>query len=178
MHFVVELFLDESADRAVRAIWRSLASAGVSSTIDEIGSHPHVSLAMCRELDAARFQPVLERFAAETPPLEVVLASVGVFPTEEGAVFLAPVVSRRLLDLHEGLHGHLSAFGGQSEPYYRPGNWVPHCTVAFGVADDLIPRAVQVCKGAGLPLSGRLVRAALVQYLPARVLYAFDLVGR
>ena len=103
MGFAIELFFDPAADAAVRTIWRALADASHSPTMLEIGSRPHVSLAVCGALDAQRFRPVLEAFARETP-LEFVLASVGAFPTAEGVVFLAPVVTRRLLNLHQTFH--------------------------------------------------------------------------
>lgn len=32
-------------------------------------------------------------------------------------------------------------------PYYRPGRWVPHCTVGFGLDQDQIPEAFRVLHG-------------------------------
>ena len=177
MPFAVELFLDAAADAAVRAIWRALADAGVLRTMLDIGSHPHVSLADSEDLDAERFRPVLEAFARETRPLECSLASVGVFPTDEGVVFLAPVVTRQLLALHRAFHARCSAFGAEASAYYRPGNWVPHCTLAMGVAPAAVPEAVRVCLDAGVPIRGRFERVALVEFRPVRVVYAFDLAG-
>jgi 2'-5' RNA ligase len=174
-HYAVELFFDPSADAAVRSIWRSLADGGVPSAIQDMGSHPHVSVAVTDELDVARFRPVLESLARETPALELALASVGLFPTSEGVVFLAPAVTRPLLDFHAQFHAQFQQFGGRSWPYYLPGNWVPHCTLAMGVSRESLPEALHLCLEAPLPIRGRIVQAALVEYRPVNVLYAFDL---
>ncbi len=120
---------------------------------------------------------MLEAFAWDTAPLECSLASVGVFPTEEGVVFLAPVVTRELLDLHQEFQMRLDEFGARCSAYYRPGAWVPHCTLATGVARAAVPQAVPVCLDAALPIRARFERVALVEFWPVKVLYAFDLAG-
>ena len=51
--------------------------------------HAHISLVVCDGLDVEQFRPVLAQVAAETPRLPCILASVGVFPTDEGVLFLA-----------------------------------------------------------------------------------------
>ena len=177
MPFAIELFLDPDADAAVRSVWRALADAGVSRTMLDAGSQPHVSLADSRDLDVERFRPVLEAFARETPPLECSLASVGAFPTEEGVVFLAPVATRELLELHQAFHERLGEFGARSSAYYRPGNWVPHCTLAMGAARTAMAEAVTLCLDMALPIRGRFERVALVEFRPVKVVYAFDLAG-
>ncbi len=177
MAFAVELFPDPDTEAAVRTMWRALADAGLSRTLLEIGSYPHVSLADCGDLDADRFRPVLQAFAGETPPLEFVLASVGVFPTGEGVIFLAPVVTRRLLDLHQTFHIRFSGFGAVSSAYYLPGNWVPHCTLATGVAAAAMLETVRVCLENTRTIRGRFERVALVEFRPVKVVYAFSLTG-
>ena len=117
MAYAIELFLDPAADAAVRSIWRALADAGVSRAMLDAGSHPHVSLVDSSDLDVERFRPVLAAFARETPPLECSLASVGAFPTDEGVVFLAPVATRELLDLHQEFHERWGDFGARSSAY-------------------------------------------------------------
>ena len=143
----------------------------------DIGSHPHVSLADSEDLDAERFRPVLEAFARETPPLACSLASVGLFATREGVVFLAPLVTRELLDLHDAFHRRFGEYGARSSAYYRPGNWVPHCTLAMGATATASAEAVRLCLDAALPIRGRFERVALVEFRPVRVVYAFELVG-
>ena len=132
--------LDEAAAEAVRGLSRNLEfprPAGVES-----GVAPHVTLAACSGLDVESFRPMAAELAARTQPLACTLASVGVFPTAEGVLFLAPTISPELVQLQLVVLQHLRQAGGEIEPYWMPGAWVAHCTVATGVPRDAIAAAV------------------------------------
>jgi 2'-5' RNA ligase len=175
MPFAVELFFDEAADQAVRAICHTLANAGISTTMQANGSCPHVSLGVCEEVDATRFRSALMNVAHKTPALEFSLASVGLFPTAEGVVFLAPVVTRDLLKIHEAYHAVFAEYAGSRWAYYLPGNWVPHCTLAINLPRDRIAAAVDLCRDAALPIQGRFEWVGLTQFPPVTRLYGFEL---
>jgi hypothetical protein len=84
------------------------------------------------------------------------------------------VVTPALLDLHEAFHRRFSAFGARSLAQYRPGNWVPHCTLAVGVRASAITDAVRLSLAAELPIHAWFQRVALVEFRPVRVLYSFE----
>jgi hypothetical protein len=46
--------------------------------------------------------------------------------------------------------------------HYRPGVWVPHCTLAGGVDGDLVERALEAVLGAQLPIVAAVADVALV----------------
>jgi len=50
-----------------------------------------------------------------------------------------------------------------ARPYYLPGNWIPHCTLACGLSLDAIPAAVEVCSRAMLPVTTNVKRIGLVE---------------
>jgi len=45
-------------------------------------------------------------------------------------VFLAPVVTAELLEIHRSFHEGLEARYILSDSYYLPERWVPHCTIS------------------------------------------------
>jgi len=175
--YAVELYFDEATDEAVRAIWHRLADAGISTGALVNGARPHISLGGCQELDATRFRSALMSFAHKSPPLEFALASVGVFPTAEGVVFLAPAVTRDLLNLHEAIHTVFAEYAVSPWTLYLPGNWVPHCTLALNLPQDRIAAAVDLCRDAALPIQGRFERVGLTQFPPLTHLYDWELGG-
>lgn len=97
MAHAIEMFFDEHADTAVRALWQQLATAGLPSlaTWTHRRHRPHVSLTVTGSLDRADLagQPV------------------------------------------------------EHWPYYLPGRWVPHCTLAQGLGRDEITEAFRVLHG-------------------------------
>jgi 2'-5' RNA ligase len=175
MPFAVVLSLDHAADAAVQALSRRLDPTRFPGLISGGEVHAHISLAACEGLDVEQFRPVLAHFAAETPSVPCTLASLGVFPTDEGVIFLAPTASRALIDVQEQMVDRLGRVGAQVGAYWVPGSWVPHCTLAIGIPRELIPAAVGVCHAAFRPISGHLRQVGLFEIGPVGPRYAFDL---
>ena len=141
------MFFDEHADAAVRALWQQLATAGLPSlaTRTHRRHRPHVSLTVTESLDQADLAQVRSVLAGHLPA--VLLDALGTFPGSEGALFLAIVVTEDLLALHARVHQALSGQPVTHWPYYLPGRWVPHCTLAQGLGRDEIAAAFRLLPG-------------------------------
>lgn len=159
MGLAIELRFDPFAERAVHGVWEAVRAASGSSRLFELASRPHVSLAVYPEGVRGPLDEALAGFRAV--PLPFVLASAGTFPGAEGAVFLAPVVDEALLRIHAAWHERAP----ESHEYYRPGAWVPHCTVGFNLADAAIAPAVAAARAA-LPIRGRFASIGLIEFDP------------
>jgi 2'-5' RNA ligase len=178
MGYAVELNLSRDGAARVVKVWESLASEAISSVMLDVGARPHISLAVFEDLDPEVLRVDLRRFAELTRPLSVELASVGTFPTGEGVVFLAPVVTQELLAAHSRFHRFLQDRGVDCVEYYRPGKWVPHCTVAMDVAPDKMGAALEICVHSEAFGAVELDEVSLIEFRPAREIYAFPLGGR
>src|SRR5262245_66205787 len=108
MPYAIELALDPESATVVRRVWRELAGAGIEYMAAS-GARPHVSLGIWESLDRDRADAELTRFAAETSPVRVAFASVGLFPGV--AVFLAPTVPAALPELQPGFHRRSGGLG-------------------------------------------------------------------
>ncbi len=175
--FAAELFFDPAGDARLRELWARIQAAGVPSRLLTWGHVPHVSLAVCDELDAAQFAEELARFAAEERPLGLSLVSVSTFATAEGVLFLGAVKSRALLELHERFWRRFAAHARRPWDYYRPEQWVPHCTLTTGLDSAQLAAALPICVGAGLPIEVVAESVALVRPREARVLARFPFGG-
>lgn len=126
MGYAVELFLEDSAAEAIRKLFEL-----TDSLMLRIEASPHVSLAVFDNVDTSRLIDVVRSFAEDTQAFNIRLCSIGLFPSEENIVFLAPVVTTELLTLHKFFHDKLKAAGLCSDSNYLPGTWVPHCTITM-----------------------------------------------
>ena len=169
MGFAVELHLDEASAAVVRSLWRRLAAAPIGAAPHGAGARPHVTLAVADGLDLPAAERLIADLARSTRPLPVTFSSLGVFATDPAVLFLAPVVTRELLRLHKQFHAHFGAVADRPWPYYAPGAWVPHCTLA-----ERFPRAslglaaATAAEAVALPLAGRLDRVGIVQFRPVQ----------
>lgn len=177
MGFAVEMYFDRQAEERIGMLWEELASRGIDCLLPAVGSRPHISLAVFEQIDLDRMQEEVERFAARQRPVPLTLSSVGVFPTPEGVVFLAPVVTPELLEAHRRFHERIEATRSRSRDHYLPGQWVPHCTIATSLTHDRVPLTLEICgrSRAFGPLV--LTEVGLVEFRPVREMGTYALRG-
>jgi len=166
MPFTIQLDLDEHTEAIIAAVADRLMTVPGLETVRQIGDVHHLSLGVYEDLPIDIIMPRLLRFADTISPLDIRLANVGIFP---GAViFLGPVVTGELLELHRRFHTAFAAFSGSCWPYYHPCNWVPHVTIALNVKN--IPAAVEEIMRVWKPGSARLDALRLIEFQPVRTL--------
>jgi len=113
--------------------------------------------------------------AARSQPLPCTLASLGVFPTSEGVLFLTPGISAGLVQLQLVVLGHLKQAGAEIEQYWTPAHWVPHCTLAIGIPRETIGSVVAMTLTKFHPIAGHLVRLSVYALDAPELCYEFPL---
>lgn len=135
---------------------------------------PHVTLAVLAGATAdAVVVAAAARLAAGRGALAIDLASIGLFTAPDTVLFLAPVVTRQLLDWHAAALAALPA--ASIHPQHRAGAWVPHVTLAAGLIDA--PGGLAAVGTPPLPLRAWLDRLEVVRFPPAVVLASHPLPG-
>lgn len=178
MGHAVQLLLGATSRERVLALWQLLADEGVSSLLPDLGSVPHISLAVFDDLEVERILPVLADFARETSSVPITFAAAAAFPGDEGVVYLAPVVTGELLDAHEDFHARLAATDLECHPCYRPGSWVPHCTVGQDLPAGAIATALDHARRANVFGPAELDALTLVAFRPVVTLKTIALAKR
>ncbi|MDA1194608.1 MAG: 2'-5' RNA ligase family protein [Planctomycetota bacterium] len=164
MPFAVVLLLNGSAAEAIRSLWRELADARLSVPLLDLELPPHLTLASYDTIEVGEARPAFTSFAAEETPEPVALSTIGTFPGDAGVLYLAPVPTRGLLELHAGFHERFSALDQPVGAHYFPGTWVPHVTLAMGLSDADLARAIALVRQSQLPIEGQLDRLELVEF--------------
>ena len=160
MALAVCLLFDRRSERAVRALWDRLEQAGVPS----LGSHthgrhvPHVSYAVLRSWDQTAVTAALVPLGGGAP-IELSFDGVGLF--RRGRTWLLAGVSADFVARQQRVVEAVTATGAELHNHYRPGTWLPHCSLAPRATLAQLPIAVAAVLDV-LPLTARLDRAALV----------------
>lgn len=170
MPYAVEMFFDKESDAQIRKIWRSLKESGISSWMEDSGSVPHVTLSVFGRLDVDDSDRRLASFAEKVSGPRLVFASIGAFPTDEGVLFLSPVVTGELLRVHRAFHDVFADLREDQFPFYLPDSWVPHCTLAINVKREEIHKALENVIRDYRPICAEVDRVALVEYHPVKIL--------
>lgn len=174
-HCAIELNFDPASEQRVRDIWQSLADAGVSRSMLQSNSRPHISFDVSDSFDPDRIGDALHAFTQSLAVVPVRLMSLGMFLTDPAVLFLAPVVTPLLLDAHRACHELIRPIAVNPRPYCQPDAWTPHCTLAFSVDRLRLHDAVEACERVSLPIAARLESVSLVQYRPAQAMMTLPL---
>ena len=93
----------------------------------------------------ANLSPLRSVLAQHRPALH--LTVLGALPGSQGVPFPGVAVTESLLTLHARTHQALAGQPVTHWPYYLPGHWVPHCTLAQGFDKDEIAGAFRLLPG-------------------------------
>lgn len=164
MSYAILVYFDPVTEAKLQALKDRLAFPGSNPT--HLAARPHISLTGCEVGNPADLAEALWVVAGRTPVMEVLLSSVGVFPTDEGVVFIAPAVTGSLLNLHAAMHRLLDSLHIVCHPYYRPDTWVPHATITMNIPAAALPNAIETCRNSNVFGPAWLEEISLISYPP------------
>lgn len=175
MPYAIEMFFDKNSDAYIRQIWRTLKENDISSFMHDSGNTPHISLAVFNKLDVSDADQKLHDFSARMPKFQIPLVNIGTFPTGEGVLFLSPVVTEELLHFHKALHDLFNDAKDDQWPFYLPGLWIPHCTLALNLTREKLHEAFDAVLSTHKPLGVEVDRIGLVEFHPVKVIKEYKL---
>lgn len=174
MPLAAQVTFDPALEEKIIHLWRVLAERGVSTTPSSDGIRPHLTLGVCEELDMGVYAPIIQTLAEETLRFPIVFSGFGVL-FEPSVVFLTPVISTRLLQLHKQFWLGFPVFAQKPVESFRPDAWAPRCDLAVNLHPDHVGRALDACRRFSLPLQGKITEIGVVSLPPVRVLCSYEL---
>jgi 2'-5' RNA ligase len=123
------LLLDATGDHAVRRLWTALEGAGVATLATHTHGHhvPHLSYASLRGYDLEAVRSALAALP-EAAPVPLHFDGFGTF--RRSRCWLAPAITSDLAARQQRVVEAVQATGADLHRHYRPGDWVPHLTLA------------------------------------------------
>jgi 2'-5' RNA ligase len=175
MDYAIVVYFDQNADKYISQLMRNICDAGTNTYMLDVGIKPHLTLAAFKENDVEKLLTFLNEYANGTSVFEVKFLSLGIFPYNSSVIFLAPVVEGEFIKLHKNFNSELKKIIINFEPYYLPGEWVPHCTLATRMHNEELHRALEVSTRDFKPLVASITHIGLVQCNPFKEIVAFEL---
>ena len=160
MALAVCLLFDRRSERAIRALWDRIEQRGVASLRSHThGRHvPHLSYAVLRQWDQGAIAQALCDNGSGAP-VELSFDGVGVF--RRGRTWLVAGVSADVAERQQRVVDLVTATGADLHKHYRPGVWLPHCSLVPRATLAQLPDVVATVMDV-LPLRVTLDHAALV----------------
>jgi hypothetical protein len=127
------LTFDSQTDATVRGMWQIIEDAGLPSLMLQRDYPPHLTLAVCEDMDLDGLTAHLPEFIAAFPPLHVDFSGLGIFSAIDPVVYLTVTRSPALTALHSAFWDLVGGYSSSLSQYYHPRAWVPHITLDQGM---------------------------------------------
>jgi 2'-5' RNA ligase len=177
--YSIGLYFDSKTDFLVREVWKILSEHQLSDYYLRSGNRPHITLAIFSETDIETAEQLLFDFSQSVTPFFLSFQQIGIFTGPDWAVFWAPVVTTKLLELHSDLHNKFGAFSTYPDfTFYNPGKWIPHCGLAMEIKEyQQIPEILELCRNLPPPHETEVTEIGLISFRPVNHLFTFPLSG-
>jgi hypothetical protein len=160
MALAVCLLFDAHTEHTIRRLWRRLENDGVPTLLSHThGRHvPHLSYAVLRSFELGKVADALALLPDEGP-MTLHFDAIGMF--RRSRTWLVPSVTSDIARRQERVVEAVESTGADLHQHYRPGVWVPHCTLAPRTTLERLPAVASVVFDV-LPLVTTADRAALI----------------
>jgi 2'-5' RNA ligase len=143
MRIAITLSFDPQTAASIRLIWQQLAQQNIAVPGVTSGYHPHITFAVYDTDDIEFYHQKLLPFVTSLRSFPIRLDVLGIFP-ERGILFLAPRMSRALMNMHQAA---VDAFGDNPiAAHLLPDRWTPHCTLAIPASPQQMTDGVLWCQ--------------------------------
>ena len=159
MLYALELFFDAVSEERIRSYWRLMDN----DYLVRVHSTPHVTIGVFEDIPLKQANETLRATAKTIAPFPVTFQSIGMFTHPGMHLFLTPVVTQELLDFHVRLFEQFSFCDSEDFAYYRPGQWVPHCTICSAQNADELACAVRTLTQAHEPFTAQVTHLAWIE---------------
>lgn len=144
MYGVLACF-DNETEKYFKNLWQQLVDNNISYYSEEVKDRrPHITIADYNKLDEKKFIEDMDKFYNSKPKIQVTLSVLGTF-LNSGTLFIAPALSKELLNFHNRYHECFEQYNDEPSSFYLPDKWIPHCTIANRLSQEKLLGAFNYC---------------------------------
>jgi hypothetical protein len=143
MGFSFNLKIAGASAPAVTALWDSVSAFEDKPSMRELGYAPHVTFAIYEtdDVNEELRKAAIERAALDKAELHLTFNRIRTFAGPPLVLWAEPEPRMALLQIHQAIHAVIDP--ALCRPHYRPGFWVPHCTLGMAIASERRDEAVK-----------------------------------
>ena len=136
MGFSLNIKVSNSSALALTELWDAVGAFEETPSMRALGYAPHFTFAIYDTdgvSEAARVNAI-ERAARGASELRLGFDRIGMFAGPPLVLWADPGPQNALLQMHQAVHAVIDP--ALCRPHYRPGFWVPHCTLGMNLRQE------------------------------------------
>ncbi len=167
--------LDPRGDAFIRTIWRRLSRAGIACGVTEYhGSRPHVTFSIFAGCGKRRAAAIAAAIAAGSRPLRIELTHIDFFTVADLSAYIGIAATRPLRSLNRRIDAAAAPCADEMSDYYRPGRWVPHCTLSSALEQEQLTTVRNIANELMLPRRFTLYGLGLTELDHERQVWSYE----
>jgi 2'-5' RNA ligase len=140
MSFAISLKAANRTARFISDLWDKVARFESAPSMAALNYPPHVTLAVYDDIHPDQLEAALLASFAGVPALRLTFTRLRFFDNAPLVLWADPAYSPALADAHTRVHACIDPT--PCRPHYRPGAWVPHCTLGTRILEERRAEAV------------------------------------
>ena len=141
MPFAITLKAANDTAGPIRALWEEVANLESRPSMAALDYPPHLTLAIYEDVSPDLLKAAFMGAFAETYQLRLTFIRLSVFEGVPLVLWAEPSPSASLASAHSRVHARIDPT--LCHPHYRPGAWVPHCTLASQILPENRAKAAE-----------------------------------
>lgn len=176
MDYAVLLHFDKNSEARIFELWKEAVKCGGDPYLIDCGLRPHITLAIFEDTDIQTFCSKLQLFSKDLKTFNLKLGSIGTFASSQGVLYLSPIMTDVLADLHKGFYKFFEGDLEGINSYYKPNNWVPHCSLSINNSLEIFMLIMKSAIEAFEPLDIKISEISIIESKPViRYLKSFEI---
>jgi 2'-5' RNA ligase len=152
----------------LREYWTKFSRFEWAPSMVALDHPPHVALAVYDNIPGCRLSENLRSVFGVRPSIRLRFTKLAFFETPELVFWAAPDRSEHLLRAHAAIHELIDP--RLCRVHYRPGVWVPHCTLATQVSARNKKEAIALAAETIESFEALFDKAECVEFYPIRII--------
>jgi 2'-5' RNA ligase len=125
---------------------------------------PHISYQGATNYNFPKLEQRLLSFAKRTSRLRIRAGGLGVFTGLTPTLYIPVVRTSELSKLHLALWKGISSMGSGLNPLYKTEAWVPHITLARGISERTLTKAIRSLSRKEIELDLKIDNVAIIEF--------------
>ncbi len=170
--YSIELYFEPIFEEKINHLWDDLSKACIPSIFQNIGSRPHLSLAILNKCNESQLSILIKDFCNSFSPFSLEFPAIALIPGKQQTVFLAPVKNNQLYDVHKTLFHLLQDTGNSPLNRYKPNKWLPHCSISKELSAIEALNTIEICQHSKIFGNTKVVELGFIEFRPRRLIQA------
>ncbi len=169
MAYAINIRSDNNSSQPIRALWKECSRFESSPSMEALEYPPHITFAIYDDAHPSDLFKAFDSAFRHPQTVEIRFESLGYFEAPHAIIlWAAPKRSKRITSIHHHIHTQMDV--NLCRLNYRPGSWVPHCSLATAIDLSKKDEAIAFAKRPIDPIELIFDAADCVSFLPVEVL--------